>query len=131
MSARPPPREQPLPTRCPFCGSAVGVERVRCHGCGTAVEGAFSLGWVERLSPEQLTFTRVFLECRGKIKDVEQALGISYPTVVSRLEDVVRSLQAEPAPGAADRAEKRRKVLEELASGEIDADEAAQKLKQL
>lgn len=124
-------QDRPLPTRCPFCGDAVSVERVRCHGCGTAVEGSFTLGWVERLSPEQLAFARVFLECRGKIKDVEQALGISYPTVVSRLEDVVRALQVEPASGAAERAEKRRKVLEALASGEIDADEAAQKLKQL
>jgi hypothetical protein len=130
MPSHPLSKDQPLPTRCPFCGNAVAVERVRCHGCGTAVEGAFNLGWVERLSPEQLAFARVFLECRGKIKDVEQALEISYPTVVSRLEDVVRALQTEPAASAAERAEKRRKVLEALASGEIDADEAAQRLKQ-
>jgi hypothetical protein len=64
----------PLPTRCPICGGGTHVERVRCGACDTAVEGRFTAGWVQGLSPEQLAFVRVFLSCRGKIKDVEQAL---------------------------------------------------------
>jgi hypothetical protein len=34
----------------------------------------------------------VFIKNRGKIKDMEDELGISYPTVVSRLNDVVRAM---------------------------------------
>lgn len=113
------------------------MERVRCRSCGTAVEGRFSLDWIARLSPEQLGFARVFLECRGKIKDVEQALGLSYPTVVARLDEVVTAIQSAPPPhppppptrGPGPSADARRRILDDLASGAIDADEAARRLR--
>jgi hypothetical protein len=124
----------PLPSRCGFCGGSMQVERLRCAACGTGLEGHFSSGWIEALSPEQSAFARVFLECRGKIKDVEQALGISYPTVVSRLDEVVAGIQRAPAPAearqSAIRSVSRKEILDELASGAIDADEAARRLKE-
>lgn len=121
----------PLPTACPLCSGTVHVERVRCEACASAVEGRFELGWLSGLSPEQLGFARVFLLCRGKIKDVEQALGLSYPTVVSRLDDVVRAMAAPgpktppPAPRPRDDLD----VLEALRSGAIDVDEAERRLR--
>lgn len=118
----------PVPTRCPLCAQSTHVERVRCEACATALEGRFSLGWVQQLSPEQLAFVRVFLTSRGKIKDVEQALGLSYPTVVSRLDDIVAALQAEATPRAP-RRESRKQILDDLAAGLIDADEAARRLR--
>jgi hypothetical protein len=122
-----------LPSRCGFCGSAMLVERLRCVSCGTGLDGRFSTGWIEALSPEQSAFVRVFVQCRGKIKDCEQVLGISYPTVVSRLDEVVAALQvaapAAPAPDSAARSSARKAILDELASGGIDADEAARRLK--
>jgi hypothetical protein len=124
----PPTPTLPVPTRCPFCAQATRVERVRCEACATAVEGHFSLGWVQQLSPEQLAFVRVFLTSRGKIKDVEQALGLSYPTVVSRLDDVVAALQTAPPQGGV-RNESRKHILDDLAAGLIDADEAARRLR--
>lgn len=103
------------------------VEKIRCEACNCAVEGQFGLDWLGNLSPDQLAFVKVFLVARGKIKDVEQALGISYPTVVSRLEDVVAALGAsrvvEPAPVRS------LDVLEELASGDIDINEAERRLR--
>ena len=117
-----------VPTRCPLCAQATHVERVRCDACATAVEGRFTLGWMQQLSPEQLAFVRVFLVSRGKIKDVEQALGLSYPTVVSRLDDVVAAIQT-AAPASAPRHESRKQILDDLAAGLIDADEAARRLR--
>jgi hypothetical protein len=123
----------PLPTRCPVCGESTFVERVRCGACASAVEGRFSAGWVQQLSPEQLSFVRVFLSCRGKIKDVEQALGLSYPTVVARLDDVVAAMGAAPVasppPPPARTTPRRTQILDDLAAGLIDADEAARRLK--
>ncbi|MGE6757953.1 DUF2089 domain-containing protein [Corallococcus interemptor] len=123
----------PLPTRCPVCGGGTVIERVRCDGCASAVEGRFTTGWVQQLSPEQLAFVRVFMACRGKIKDVEQALGLSYPTVVARLDDVVEALghaPSGPPPPPRERGSPRRaQILDDLAAGLIDADEAAQRLK--
>src|SRR5437870_2424054 len=88
-------------TRCPVCTHELSIQRLACGACGTAIEGRFQLGWLRRLSAEQLGFVKVFVECRGKIKDVEAALGLSYPTVVARLEEVVRAVSDEaPAPAA-------------------------------
>ena len=120
---------RPLPTRCPLCAGRVHVERLKCESCESAVEGQFSLDWPGSLSPEQSAFVKVFLICRGKIKDVEQALGISYPTVVSRLDDVVTALggpnaAATPAPEV-----RSLEVLEQLSKGDIDVDEAERRLR--
>jgi hypothetical protein len=104
----------------------VQIERVRCERCHTALEGAFGLDWLAGLSAEQLNFVKVFLTCRGKIKDVEQALGISYPTVVSRLDDVVVAIGGAAAPRPAP---SRLEVLEQLSRGELDVDEAERRLR--
>lgn len=122
---------RPVPTRCPLCEGAVHVERVACDACGSAVEGRFGFDWPGLLSREQLGFVRVFLGCRGKIKDVEAVLGLSYPTVVSRLDDVVGALGgARGAPQSATApTSSRLEVLDALAQGAIDVTEAERRLR--
>src|SRR4051812_6464170 len=105
----------PVPSQCPVCSRALYVEKVRCGACGSAVEGRFLLDWPSRLSREQLGFVKVFVTCAGKIKDVEEALGISYPTVVSRLDEVIAAVNAVPAAPKG-----RLDVLERLARGEVN-----------
>lgn len=121
------------PTSCPVCQQPLAIVRLGCEGCGTAIEGRFSMGRLGRLSREQLDFVEVFLHARGKIKDVEAALGISYPTVVSRLEQVVAALGAPSsrAPSAKDEAtvDDTDEVLDALARGAISADEAAARIR--
>jgi hypothetical protein len=97
-------------------------------------------------------FVEIFIRSRGNIKEVERALGISYPTVRGRLESVIKALgysiegdqedSAEPqrppvpsspvtspaASGAS--AERRREILAALSRGEISAEEAAARLRQ-
>ncbi|HLG52049.1 MAG TPA: DUF2089 domain-containing protein [Chloroflexota bacterium] len=120
--------------RCPFCGEELVVRRLDCPGCHTSFEGTFSLGRFQRLSPEQLAFLEVFVKNRGVIRDVERELGVSYPTVRNRLDDLIRALGYEvgeesTGPEMADDAARRRQVLERLSAGEITADEALQLLK--
>jgi hypothetical protein len=50
------------------------------------------LGRLQSLTAEQIQFVEVFIKNRGKIKDMEAELGISYPTVVGRLNDLVRAM---------------------------------------
>jgi hypothetical protein len=100
---------------------------VRCGACGSAFEGQFAPTWTQQLSAEQLAFAQVFLTHRGKIKDVELALGLSYPTVVARLDALVAAL--DPQPVAHTPPANRRGVLDELAAGHIDVDEAARRLR--
>ncbi|MCA9597460.1 MAG: DUF2089 domain-containing protein [Myxococcales bacterium] len=113
------------PTTCPVCSGALTIARLGCTSCGTALEGDFTAGRLGRLSREQQSFVEVFLECRGKIKDVEQRLGISYPTVVSRLDQVVQALGAPIDPRGSHIDE----VLESLARGDLTPEEAAKRLK--
>src|ERR671939_112531 len=115
----------PVIAKCPICSEQLAVARLECSACGTRIEGSFMLGRFHRLTPEQLDFLETFIKARGNFKDVERELGISYPTVRSRLDAVIRALgfpsQAEP-----DReAERRKEILRELAEGRIAPDDAA------
>lgn len=122
---------RPAPTICPACEGPLHIARLACTRCDTAVEGRFSTGRLGRLGRDEQSFVEVFLECRGKIKDVEQRLGISYPTVVARLEQVVAAL-GPPASRTRDEArepESADAILDALAKGTLTADEAAKRLR--
>src|SRR5438105_11635573 len=90
----------PVPGVCPVCGHELAVTRLRCGHCKTTLEGLFSLGRFYYLTREQQQFIAVFVKCRGKIKDVEEELGISYPTVVARLDEVIAALGFDLAAAA-------------------------------
>jgi len=113
------------------CGDEMRVVRLRCNSCETSLEGSFQLGQFLKLGPEQMHFVDVFLKCRGKIKDVEEELGISYPTVVARLNEVITALGYEARPAEEEAAEMRKQILDELSEGRISASDAAQRLREL
>jgi hypothetical protein len=115
--------------RCPVCGDELTVTRLHCRNCDSAIEGHFNLGKFYRLTPEQLHFVETFIKCEGKITRVEEELGISYPTVRNRLNDVIRALGYEVAAEATVSAEKRRAILEQLQASEVSAAEAAELLR--
>ncbi|HEY2593110.1 MAG TPA: DUF2089 domain-containing protein, partial [Chloroflexota bacterium] len=93
--------------------------------------GNFTLGRLARLTREQFQFVEVFIRCRGKIKDVEEELGISYPTVVARLNEVVQAMGFEVRQEDADLAGRRQQILDELSAGGLTASEAATRLRAL
>jgi len=105
------------------------VTRLHCRNCDSALEGHFSLGRFYQLSPEQLHFVDTFIKCEGKITRVEDELGLSYPTVRSRLNDVIRALGYEVPAEATISAERRKSILEQVQAGEITAEEAVELLK--
>ncbi len=115
---------------CPSCDSPMVVRRLECPACGVGVDGRFDAGPLARLSREQLSFVETFLRARGKIKDVEEELGISYPTVVARLNDVLVTLGFEAGEDPRE-AERRQRILDELAAGRLSAAEAAEQLRAL
>ena len=118
-------------TRCPVCGDELRIVRLQCEACGSALEGRFSLGRLQRLTREQVQFVEVFLKCRGKIKDVEEELGISYPTVVARLNDVVEAMGFSVKQEDAEVVTRRQQILDDLAAQKITAAEAAARLRAL
>ncbi len=129
---------------CPVCAGELAVTRLHCRACGTTIEGDFNVGRFGRLSREQMSVLESFLRSRGNLRDMERELGLSYPTIRSRVEALVRALgfgpradgddgggeadaAASAAAGAsgADVAAARQEILERLARHEIGADEAA------
>jgi len=124
----------PAPGRCPVCNGNLTVTRLDCGNCGTRIEGRFDGGRLGRLDRDQLAFVEVFLRNRGVIKDVEVDLGLSYPTIRARLDEVVRALgyggeeQRPPRSVVASRRERRRQILQDLRDRVISPDGAAKRL---
>ena len=104
------------------------IERVRLAGKGIAIEGAFALPRLARLSAEDQVFVAAFVRSHGSIKEMEQVFGVSYPTVKNRLARIADSLEfVETAPPAVP-SSARSEVLDRLSRGEINAQEAIEAL---
>ena len=125
---------------CPVCSSELAVTRLHCRSCGTTLEGDFSVGRFGRLNRDQLTLLESFLRSRGNLREIERELAISYPTVRSRVEALVRALGFGPRADADDVEEPatpatpsrtRAEVLEALARHELSAEEAAAAIRSL
>ncbi|MDP4143331.1 MAG: DUF2089 domain-containing protein [Bacillota bacterium] len=114
-------------TQCPVCSSKLTVTKLKCRKCDTVIENNFELSKFSYLSTEQLNFIEVFIKCKGNIKDVERELGISYPTVRGKLEDVIAAL-GYSAPAKA-KQDDNSEIISRLEKGEISAEEALNLLK--
>ena len=125
-------RLTPLPTRDPFGGGEVVVTRVEVPATGTVIEGTFGLGWIGRLTPEQLDLVGLLLERRNNLQRLAGDLGVAYNTVRARFEEVVAAVggpAAPPTSGSALLSEaERRAVLQQLATGEISVEDAKARL---
>jgi hypothetical protein len=111
----------PLISECPVCGKQLKITKLQCTHCHTTIENEFELSNFASLSREQLHFVEIFLKCRGNIKEVEKELGISYPTVRGKLDDIISSLGYSTTKKAE---VDRKKVILMLEKGEITAEEA-------
>ena len=103
------------------------VERVRIADSGIAVEGAFELPQLARLSTEDQVFIAAFVRSHGSIKEMEQVFGVSYPTVKARLSRISAQLEFVETEPASPKGE----VLARLECGEISAGEAVRALEGL
>jgi hypothetical protein len=118
-----------VPTACPVCHDELIVTRLACRNCGTALEGRFSLEKIFQLTPEQLHFVEVFLRSEGKLNRVQDELGLSYPTVRSRLEEVIQALGYEvTGKDEGIDEEQRQEILRKLAAKEITSEKALELL---
>ncbi len=106
---------------CPVCSKDLEVIRLNCNSCGTAVEGNFKLCKFCYMTKEQKDFAEIFIKNRGNIKEIEKEMGISYPTVKNKLENLIEALGYKSEPLKVDY---KKEILEKLNAGEILAEEA-------
>ena len=114
---------------CPVCGQDLSVTRLHCRSCDCTLEGHFDLGPFYKLEPEQLRFVQTFIRCEGKLNRMQEELGLSYPTVRNRLHDVMQAMGYPVEDDSGTTADQRRDILDDLAAGRINTDEAIQLLK--
>jgi hypothetical protein len=124
--------------QCPACGGPIIVTECQCLNCKLQMRGEFQLGQFSLLSADQLAFIRVFLSARGNLTEVERVLGISYPTIRNKLDEINAALNKtiekktesshEPSP---DKEEERQAILQKVAEGKLSASEALEQLQKL
>ncbi|OYD16392.1 hypothetical protein CH330_02965 [candidate division WOR-3 bacterium JGI_Cruoil_03_51_56] len=112
-------------TTCPVCNSSMVISELRCESCGTSVKGKFKIPILCQLPSGLYEFLLVFVKNRGVIREVEQELGISYPTVKARLDAVLAALRFGDQVRTADREH----IIGMLEQGEISAEEAEKLLR--
>ncbi len=124
MKERTPSRRPPL--NCPVCSARLAMTRLSCPSCDTELSGAFTSCEFCVLTDEEREVLRVFLASRGNMKDLERHLGVSYPTARARFDALLAKLGIErtASPAAPSRVE----LMEQVARGEIDIDEAMKRL---
>ena len=113
-----------VPSGCSVCGGELEAVRLQCRTCGTALEGHFDVSPFARLTPEQHQFLVLFLKSRGIIKEVERAMGLSYPTVRSRLDALLEALGLVGEPQAPSAPRRKTDVLNDLEAGKITVADA-------
>jgi hypothetical protein len=121
-----------VPGKCSICGHDITVTNFVCTHCKTKTEGEFVPCRFCSLKREQLDFIEAFLKSRGNIKDVEKELGLSYPTIRNRLEEVLQTLGLTSPGELAERKQDKKdstEILSALEKGEVTPQEALRRLK--
>ncbi|MCL6521677.1 MAG: DUF2089 domain-containing protein [Firmicutes bacterium] len=125
-----------LPGACPNCGGPLEIREVVCHACDTVIRSHYEPSRFERLEAEQRRFALLFLRAAGNLREMERLLGVSYPTVRRKLDEVIEALggpvaapgrseaRAEARPEEAGPEGERRRLLERVRRGELGVDEA-------
>lgn len=120
----------PIPARDPVTGGELYISELAGEESGITIRGRFEVPRYARLDAEQQRFLETFLRCRGMLNSVEREMKMSYPTVRARLDSLLEALELLPIreEPKKDKSDGKRKVLEELESGEITAEEAKARL---
>lgn len=122
---------------CPSCQGFLNPAVLHCGHCDIRVEGPFKLNEFATLPPEELHFLRIFIRCEGRVRDMEPALGLSYPTIRSRLTQLKNKLSMEmEKPDDTTKTPKKdppirttEEILELLDKGEVSFEQAMKLIK--
>lgn len=144
--------------QCPVCNEPMIIRELHCSSCDVTIRGEFlpgSAGPFSHLNDEQLAFLHLFVTSRGNMSDVERSLGVSYPTVRAKLDDLIGALAtsasaqprgeeapapspppppqvvvpASPPPPAS--LKSRREILAQISEGTISVEEGMERMKHL
>jgi len=78
---------------CPGCSRKMNIVKLKCPTCDITIKGTFYSHRFGYLDKETLDFMETFVLSKGNIKEIEKMLGISYPTVRSKIDKMVDEVQ--------------------------------------
>lgn len=124
----------PIIGKCPICGQELNVTRLECSQCGTEIAGRFFLGRLNRLEPDRIKFIEIFIKNRGNAYRVGEELSMPYSAVRARLTEIISAMgyetSAEVKEESGINTERRRSILDELATGKITSEQAVRMLEE-
>ena len=103
------------PVECAFCAGPLRVSKLTCTDCGLSREGLFFTPRLFRLPREDQRLVELFVLSSGSLKKMAELLGLSYPTVRSRLDGLIERLQQEQERDAA----LKQQVLDDIEQGRV------------
>ncbi|MCO4794057.1 MAG: DUF2089 family protein [Bacteriovoracaceae bacterium] len=119
-------------TPCPACEGQLYPTALGCSQCSTEIKGPIRVNPLMQLDDDMMHFLMVFIHCGGKISDMEKALGISYPTVKTKLSKLQELVASSPVGTEEKQADLNiMNVLKEMESGNVDYSSALSKIKEL
>ncbi len=99
------------------------ISELKCPKCDLRVKKDFSPCEFCQLPEDDYEFLKIFVRTQGKITDIEKILGISYPTIKAKIDDLLKNLKLSPI-------EEKQDPLDALSQGKLSVDEAVAILKQ-
>ena len=114
------------PANCPVCSARLATTRLTCPSCSTELSGAFTSCEFCVLTNDDRDVLRVFLSSRGNMKELERHLCVSYPTARARFDTLLSKIGID-RPAVAP-AQTRVELMEQVARGEINVEEALNRL---
>jgi hypothetical protein len=118
---------QPITNECPYCQSAMAVTQMTCGHCQVSVAGDFPMSRLGGLPVEHQRFIEMFVLAGGNLKEIAEQVGVSYPTIRSRLDKVIEALRGEIAKTQRVRGN----VLDAVDPGKTNAADAARLIKRI
>lgn len=132
-----------MPNGCPLCDGPLVVQQIYCRQCDTTLSGTFEptvgtefadeklpvLRRFALLSTEQLNFLEAFVRSEGKLNRMQEEVGLSYPTLRLRLDEMLKTMGFTPKEEEKARDQERRQILDELQAGNISPADAMELLR--
>ena len=103
--------------QCGYCGDSMRISQLSCSECGLSHGGEFHTPRLYRLAREEQQFSELFILASGSLKEMARILGVSYPTVRSRLDRLIDKLTLEQQRDE----QQKNKILADIETGKINA----------
>ena len=96
-----------------------------CDRCSVSIDATFPMSRLASLPVEHQRFIEMFVLAGGNLKEIAGQVGVSYPTIRSRLDMVIESLRGEIAKTQRVRGT----VLDAVSPDKSNAEQAAKLIK--